>query len=53
MTENGNPEKRPDDAPRHHKARELLIDVLSLGMAGLAVSHCKPDGTLAASGTCL
>jgi hypothetical protein len=46
MTENCNPAKHPGER-RRDKAREWLIDALSLAMAGLAVSHYKPDGMLA------
>ena len=48
MTANANPEKRPGDVGRRHdKARELLIDALSFGIAVLAVLYFKPDGTIA------
>jgi hypothetical protein len=48
MAENSNPQMPPGDSSRRHdKAREWLIDALSLAMAGLAVSHYKPDGALA------
>jgi hypothetical protein len=48
MTKNCKPEKHPDGPARpHDKAREWIIDALSLAMAGLAVSHYKPDDALA------
>jgi hypothetical protein len=48
MTANCQSEKPVSDAERRHgKVREWLIDAVSVGLAALAVSHYKPDGTLA------
>jgi hypothetical protein len=48
MTGNRDPEKPPEDIERRHdKAREFLIDALSLAMGTLAVFHYEPKGTLA------
>ena len=48
MTENPTPANRPADPERGDSLlRTWLIDVLALGMGGLAVFHYKPEGFIA------